>query len=313
MAGAEAAHSLHRDFVRVTHPDRVIDTESGATKAELVEFYASVSALMLPHLRARPVALLRAPDGIGGSLFFQKHAEAAELPGVALLDRKLDPGHAPLLAIPARQGLLSAAQMNTIELHTWNATARAIDRPDRIMFDLDPGSGVGWPGVRDAARLLHAFLDELGLTNFVKTSGGKGLHVVVPLRPKYHWDVVKAFSHAVVLHVAHLIPDRFVAKSGPKNRVGRIFIDYLRNAFGATTACAWSARARPGLGVSVPVAWEELAALTGASHWTVRNIAPRIAIGNAPWAAYNGARQGLAAAMRALRFDPTSEATWQHA
>ena len=299
--------------LRITSAERVIDPRSGVTKGELVEFYANVSALMLPHLRARPVALVRAPDGVDAELFFQKHADARELPGVVPQDRALDPGHEPLLTIPSQRGLLSAAQMNTIEFHTWNATTRTIARPDRLVFDLDPGEGVAWPRMQDAARLLHGFLDELGLISFAKTSGGKGVHVVVPLTPRYRWDVVKGFAHALVQHVAAVIPDRFVAKSGPKNRVGKIFIDYLRNGFGATTVCAWSARARPGMGVSVPIAWDELDALSGAAHWTVRNIAPRIAVGNTPWAAYSGARQGLAAAMKALGFDPTSEVTWQRA
>jgi len=296
---------------RVTHADRVIDAQSGTTKGELVAFYASVSALMLPHLRARPVAFLRAPDGVDGAFFFQKHAEAAELPGVMQLDPSLDPEHEPLLTIPAQRGLLSAAQMNVVEFHTWNATARRIAQPDRIVFDLDPGSGVTWRRMQEATQLLHGFLDELGLVSFAKTSGGKGMHVVVPLTPHLGWDAVRAFAQALVRHVAEVIPDRFVAKSGPKNRVGKIFIDYLRNGFGATTVCAWSARARPGLGVSVPIAWDELDGLGGADHWTQHNIASRIAIGNTPWADYSSTRQRLSAAMKALGFDPGSEATWQ--
>jgi len=294
--------------LRITHPDRVIDQRSGVTKGELVAFYASVSALMLPHLRARPIAMLRAPSGVDGSFFFQKHAEATQMPDLQSLDPALDPGHAPLLVVPAQRGLLAAAQLNVIEFHTWNATATAIARPDRIVFDLDPGTGVDWPQVQEAAQLLHGFLDQLGLKSFLKTSGGKGLHLVVPLAPRHDWAVLKAFAQAIVQHVAKVIPDRFVAKSGPKNRVGKIYIDYLRNGFGATTVCAWSARARPGMGVSVPLAWDELGALSGADHWTVRNIAPRLAVGNAPWAAYAAARQGLAAAMKKMAFDPKAAA-----
>ena len=289
---------------RVTHAERVIDAHSGVTKGELVDFDASVAAVMLPHLRLRPVALVRAPAGVDGELFFQKHAEASAMAGIDRLDPALDPGHEPLLAVTSREGLLSAAQLNVIEFHTWNATTRAISQPDRMVFDLDPGAGVPWASVQEAAQLLNAFLGELGLANFLKTSGGKGLHVVVPLVPRLDWDAVKGFSQAVVQHMAKLIPDRFVAKSGPKNRVGKIYIDYLRNGFGATTACAWSARARPGMGVSVRVAWEELAGLSGATHWNVRNIAARIPVGNEPWAAYSPSRQGLSAAMRALGFKP---------
>ena len=294
---------------RVTHVERVIDAKSGITKGQLIEFYASVAKLMLPHLKARPVSLMRAPDGIAGEQFFQKHAEGRALANVDVLDRGLYPAHEPLLAISNALGLLSSAQMNVIEFHTWNATTRALDRPDRMVFDLDPGEGVAWPQVREATQLLKGFLDELGLKSFLKTSGGKGLHVVVPLTPKFDWDTVKAFSRAIVVHMAEVIPQRFVAKSGPKNRVGRIFIDYLRNGLGATTVCAWSARARAGRGVSVPLAWDELAGLKSAAQWTVLDIGERLAVGNAPWDGYTAARQSLVQPMKALGFDPKKDVT----
>jgi len=190
--------------------------------------------------------------------------------------------------------------MNTVEFHTWNATSNAIAKPDRICFDLDPGEGVGWPRVQEAALLMRALLDELGLPAFLKTSGGKGLHVIVPIKRHYGWDEVKDFSRAVVEHLAQTIPARFVAKSGPKNRVGRIFVDYLRNGFGATTASAWSARARPGMGVSVPVEWDELPKLQSGAHWTLANVEERIPVGNGPWVEMERARVALGAAMRRL-------------
>ena len=171
-----------------------------------------------------------------------------------------------------------------------------------MTFDLDPGEGIGWQQVQEAAQLVRAFLGELKLPAFLKTSGGKGLHVVVPLKKQFDWDTVKDFSAAIVQHLARTLPDRFVAKSGPKNRVGRIFIDYLRNGFGATTACAWSARARPGLGISVPVAWNELSGLQGGAQWTVSTVQERLAIGNAPWKDYSGNQAPLAAAMKTLGF-----------
>ena len=302
-APRKPAAKLPGEF-RVTHAERVVDAQSGVTKGQLVEFYASVAEQMLPHLKARPVSLMRAPDGVSGEQFFQKHAEGRALANVDILDRGLYPSHAPLLAISNALGLMSAAQMNVIEFHTWNATTRAMDRPDRMVFDLDPGEGVAWPQVREATQLLKGFLDELGLKSFLKTSGGKGLHVVVPLTPKFDWDTVKDFSHAIVAHMAEVIPQRFVAKSGPKNRVGRIFIDYLRNGLGATTVCAWSARARPGMGVSVPLAWDELTGLKSAAQWTVRDMGERLAIGNGPWDGYTAARQSLVKPMKVLGFDP---------
>jgi len=294
--------------LRITHADRVIDSSTGFTKQNVVEHYAQVAALMLPHLKARPTSLVRAPSGIGGELFFQKHVEAGSIPGIKLLDPALDPGHEALLEIPSAEALLSATQLNVIEFHTWNATTRAIHKPDRMTLDLDPGEGVAWPQMQEAAQLVHAFLDELKLSSFLKTSGGKGLHVVVPLKRQYDFDTVKDFSHALVLHLAAVIPQRFAAKSGPKNRIGKIFPDYLRNGFGATTVCAWSLRARPGMGVSVPVAWDELESLTGGAHWTAQTLGARLAVGNQPWDAYEASRNGLSAAMKQLGFKPAARA-----
>jgi len=289
---------------RVTHPERVIDASTGITKGELVAYYAQVAPLMLPHLEDRPVALLRAPSGIEGEKFFQKHAGARALPHVTSLDPSLDPGHGALLAISSTPALMSVAQMNTVELHTWNATAKVIGKPDRMIFDLDPGEGVGWKAVRDAATLVRSMLEELRLAPFLKSSGGKGLHVVVPLKPEYDWGVVKAFSKAVVEHLARVLPQRFVAKSGSSNRVGRIFVDYLRNGRGATTVAAWSARARPGMGISVPMEWEELDGMKALPGWSVRDFQSRLETGNAPWKAYARSRRSLAAAMKKLDFKP---------
>ena len=292
--------------LRLTNPDRVIDPSTGFTKKNLVEHYAAVAALILPHLKARPVSLVRAPSGIAGELFFQKHAEATSIPGIKLLNPALDPGHAALLEIASAAALLAATQVNVVEFHTWNATTNAIHKPDRMTFDLDPGEGVGWPEVQEAAQLVQTFLTELGLPGFLKTSGGKGLHVVVPLRRGHDFATVKDFSHAMVTHLARVLPQRFVAKSGPKNRIGKIFVDYLRNGFGATTVAAWSVRARPGLGVSVPVAWDELAALTSGAHWTAQTLGGRLDTGNQPWRDYAKSAKGLSAAMKQLGFKPTT-------
>lgn len=281
---------------RLTHPERVIDTESGATKLDLARYYALVAPLMLPHLAGRPVAFLRAPQGVGKQMFFQKHLEHA-MPGVVTLP-KLDPGHPPLLEVASAEALMSAVQMNVVEFHTWNAHKDAIEKPDRIVFDLDPGEGVTWPTVVEGAQLLRVLLTELGLASWLKTSGGKGLHVVVPLRRQLDWDTVKGGAQAIVRHLAATLPDRFVAKSGPRNRVGKIFVDYLRNGRGATTVAAWSARARPGLGVSVPLAWDELERVKHGDQWNVRNIHERLDVGDAPWDDY--APQPLAQALKTL-------------
>ncbi len=292
--------------LRITHPERVIDASTGITKGDLVAYYAQVAPLLLPHLEDRPVALLRAPEGVDGEKFFQKHAQPRALPELKRLDPKLDPGNAALLVIPSTVALLSAAQMNVVELHTWNATSKSIEKPDRLIFDLDPGEGVKWGQVREAAQLVHKLLEQLKLRAFLKTSGGKGLHVVVPLKPDLGWDESKGFSQHLVQHLARVIPQRFVAKSGPSNRVGRIFVDYLRNGRGATTAAAWSARVRPGMGISVPLEWDELPDLPEPPVWTVRDFAERLDIGNRPWKNYERSRQTLDAAMRALDYDGKS-------
>jgi bifunctional non-homologous end joining protein LigD len=279
--------------VKVSHPERVIDSASGVTKIELVRFYESVADWMLPHLRQRPVSLVRAPQGIGGQLFFQRHAEAA-IRGVTTLDAKLSPGHAPLLVVDSVEALMATAQLNVIEFHTWNSTARQIDKPDRVVFDLDPGEGLGWRDMQQAALLMRTMLDELGLKSWLKTSGGKGLHVVMPLAPRRDDAEVKEFARAVTAHMARALPQLFVAKSGPSNRVKRIFIDYLRNGHGQTTVAAFSARARSGLGVSMPVAWEQLDELKSGAQWTVRTAREYLSFQTEdPWAGYWRSRQTI--------------------
>ncbi|CAN7313100.1 DNA ligase D [Pseudomonas brassicacearum] len=283
--------------VRITHPERVIDASSGTTKLQLAEYYASVAEFILPELADRPVALVRAPDGIAGELFFQKNAERLAIPGITSLDKALT--GQPVMIINNAEALIGAVQMSTVELHTWNATSVDLDKPDRFVLDLDPDPALPWKSMVEATQLTLSVLDELGLKAFLKTSGGKGIHVVVPLTRKLGWDEVKGFSHAIVSHMAKLLPDRFSAVSGPKNRVGRIFIDYLRNGLGATTICAYAARTREGLPVSVPVFREEVAELKGANLWNVHNVHERLAeVGHEPWAGIKRTRQSITAEMR---------------
>ncbi|MCC2673889.1 MAG: ATP-dependent ligase-like protein [Ramlibacter sp.] len=302
-AARPAAGATLPPTLRISNPDRIVDPQSGTTKIELVRYYALVGPLMMEHLKGRPIAMVRAPDGIEGQLFFQKHLDRYKMEGVAPLDPAIFPGHPAMLEIANERGLLSAAQMNVIEFHTWNGVKAAIDKPDRMTFDIDPGEGVTWPQIQEAATLVRTMLQELGLPCFLKTSGGKGLHLVVPLKKQWDWDTVKSFSQAIVQHLSRTLPDRFVAKSGASNRVGRIFIDYLRNGYGATTACAWSVRARPGLGISVPVRWDELPALKSGAHWTLGMVHSRLDQGNAPWADYEASRTSLGAAMKKLGFE----------
>ena len=282
--------------LRLTHPDRVIDATTGTTKREVAQYYAQVADWLLPQLKNRPVALVRAPDGLGGELFFQKNAGQLHIPHM-LSYSKAQAGQAAMV-LNRVDSLLGAVQMNMLELHTWNATDKDFDRPDRFVLDLDPDPALPWKAMLEATQLTLTLLDELGLKVFLKTSGGKGMHLVVPLTRRAGWDEVKDFSHALVEHMAGLFPDRLSAVSGPKNRVGRIFIDYLRNGRGATTVAAYSLRAREGLPVSVPIWREELTQLKGANQWNIGNLLTRLAEVDDPWAEMAGTRQSITVRMR---------------
>ena len=276
-----------KTLLKITHPERVIDPLSGTQKQQLAQFYESISEWVLPFLRHRPVSLLRAPEGIEGEQFFQKHSERLAIPHIKQLDAALDPGHAPLMEIDSVQALVGAVQMGTVEFHTWGATSDKIETPDLFVLDLDPDPALPWKSMLEAAQLTLSVLDELGLDAFVKTSGGKGLHLVVPLARRDGWEPVKAFAKAIAQFMTAQLPERFTATSGPKNRVGKIFIDYLRNARGASTVAAYSVRARPGLPVSVPVSRKELQGLRGAQQWTVANLHQRLqGLKEDPWEGY---------------------------
>ena len=297
-AAASSANSAGK--IKISNPERIIDKTIGATKMELARFYAEVAPWALPHLRHRPLALVRAPEGIDGELFFQKHTEKLSIPHITQLDTALFPDHAALMTIDTPEALVSAAQMGTIELHTWNAVAPVLDHPDRFVLDLDPDPALPWKRMVEATQLTQTLLDEIGLQSFLKTSGGKGLHILVPLEPVHDWAEVKAFSQAIAQYMAKLMPQHFSAVSGPKNRVGRIFIDYLRNSQGASTVAAYSVRAREGLGVSVPIHRDELADLKGANLWTIRNLMPRLEEqgDDDPWAGIDATGQRITADMR---------------
>ncbi|MDR8016088.1 DNA ligase D [Ectopseudomonas guguanensis] len=283
--------------VPISHPQRVIDPDSGTTKLQLAQFYADIAEWLLPYLRNRPVSLVRAPDGVGGEQFFQKHAERLAIPNIKHLDPKLDPGHARLMEIDSVPALVGAAQMGCIEFHRWGATSDRIETPDHFVLDLDPDPALPWRSMLEATRLTLAVLDELGLQAFLKTSGGKGMHIIVPLARHADWDTVKGFAKALAQFMARQLPERFTATSGPKNRVGKIFIDYLRNGRGASTVSAYSVRARPGLPVSVPIARGELDGLRSAQQWTVANLQQRLdGLREDPWTGYAN-RQRLTRAM----------------
>jgi len=287
--------------ISISHPARVIDPDSGLTKLDVALYYEKIAPDLLPHLENRPVSLVRLPDGLKGEQFFQKHLGKGLIAEAKLLDPDLDPGHPPLLVLETPAAVVGAAQMGMVELHTWNSIAGSIERPDRIIFDLDPDPALPWARVLEAAELTRTLLVELGVKSFVKTSGGRGLHIAVPLRRLHDWDTARDFSRAVAVHLAAAIPTHFSAKMGAANRVGKVFVDYLRNNRGATTVSAYSLRARPGLPVSVPVTWEELVEIKQSDQWNRRNVHERLADLTAdPWRDYEGSRQSLRKAITLL-------------
>ena len=270
----------------ISHPERVID-DTGITKLDLFNYYKLVGDLFFPHLKQRPVALLRAPEGIAKEMFFQKHTGNHKIKGFSEII--IDDDKQARIEVVSKSGICNAVQMNVIEFHTENNLSDAINMPNRIVFDLDPGEGLSWKKMQEATLLLHQFLNEISLPSFIKTSGGKGFHLVIPIKPKYEWETIKTLSEIIAKHVAANLPALFVAISGPRNRKGKIFIDYLRNGSGSTTVSAWSARARSGIGISVPIHVEEVMEINSGDHWTIKNVESRLDVGNDPWKDYQSA------------------------
>lgn len=278
--------------VRLTHPDKVLFPGQGVTKLDLVHHYRRVAAAILPFLAGRPVSLVRCPAGEGEACFFQKHGGAG-LPGaIGRVELpETDGGTGEYLLIASEAALVAAVQMGTLELHAWGARADDIERPDRIVIDLDPDPSVGFADVKAAAELLRHVLGDLGLTGFPLVTGGKGVHVLVPIVRRHEWPVVKAFARGLAAELARREPDRFTLNLKKAARVGRIFVDYLRNERGSTAIVPWSSRARPGAPVAVPVGWGELDGLERADAFGLGDVAARL--GQDPWPGWRGLRQTI--------------------
>jgi bifunctional non-homologous end joining protein LigD len=290
-APAKAKKPARSGAVKFTHPDRIYWTDVEITKQQLADYYTSVWDLMAPHVVRRPLALVRCPAGIGGQCFFQKHAAAGLVSD--RIKRHKDSHGEELIYIEDLDGLLTLVQAGTLEIHVWGSTIDDVEHANRLVFDLDPGDGVKWTDVNKAARELRDRLAELKLESFVKTTGGKGLHVVVPTDGT-PWDEIKDFAHAMVLTMAEDAPDKYVSKMTKSLRAGKIFIDYLRNGRGATAVVAYSTRARPGATVSVPVAWDELGPRLTPDKFTLLNLGRRLgAVKQDPWAEMDKVKQGL--------------------
>ena len=294
-APPEAAKPAPKPTVKLTHPDRVYWPDAGVSKQGLADYYAQVWPRMAPHLVNRPVALLRCPGGIEGQCFFQKHAWKGLSREILTFHDPLDDADAePLVAVDGLPGLIGLVQGGALEIHTWQSTLDDLEHPDQAVFDLDPGEGVGWPAMIAAAEQVRDRLDKLGFAAFVKTSGGKGLHVVTPLKPAAGWDAVRAFAADLAKAMAADDPDRYVATITKSKRTGRILIDYLRNGRNNTAIAPYATRARPGAAVSMPLAWEDLGPEIGPAHFTVANAPARVANTPDPWSDFRAAARPLA-------------------
>jgi bifunctional non-homologous end joining protein LigD len=280
-----AAMALPQSGVTLTHPERLYWPEDNVTKEGLARYYAKVWRFIQPYVVNRPLALLRCPEGIDGhQRFFQKHAwKGVSVHIEEIIDPK-DKSGVKLLRIRDFDGLTALVQSAALEIHPWGTTTDRWETPDMLTMDLDPAEDVPWHAVIAAARELKQRLEGDGLAAFVKTSGGKGLHVVVPLKPKAGWAKVKSYAKAMADQMSKDQPDKYLATATKAERQGRIFIDYLRNGRGNTAVAAYSTRARPGAAVSMPLGWDELCDDVGPAHFTVHNAwAHLAALATDPW------------------------------
>jgi bifunctional non-homologous end joining protein LigD len=285
--------------VRLTSPDRVLFEGQGITKRDLVEYYRAVADRILPHLEGRPLTLVRCPRGRAQQCFVQRKAGAGVPEAVPRVEVGDGGSRATYLMVDSLPALLSLVQLGVLELHVWSARRDRLDRPDRMILDLDPGPGLSFAAVREAAHLLRGRLEELGLRSFVKTSGGKGLHLVVPLARRHPWEETRAFARALAEEAERGDPARFVAEAAKSERSGRVFVDYLRNAWSASAVAAYSTRAHPGAPVSTPLSWRELDGLERPQDLSVATVPGRLAaLREDPWEGFAGLRQTITRRMR---------------
>ncbi|HVJ25455.1 MAG TPA: DNA ligase D [Burkholderiales bacterium] len=295
---AEAPPASPPAQIRITHPERLIWPSLKITKADLVRYYAEVGDWMLPHAANRPLTLVRCPDGAEAKCFYQRHLGMGASPGELKQIDRARSSKGKYLYLDTKNGILSAVQNGAVEFHTWGASIPDIQHPDRITMDLDPGPDIEWSDLVRGTRLTRTLLEKLGLKCFLKTTGGKGLHVVAPLEPKLPWDEVKEFTRLVAEFLVKAEPKLFVAEMAKAKRTGRVYVDYLRNAETASAVAAYSARARKEAGVSTPLEWDELGRADLREKFTVLTLPKRLAkLTLDPWAEYSSTRQSITKAM----------------
>ena len=257
--------------IQFSNPNKVLFSKGSITKIDLADYYRAVSALMLPHIKSRPLSLLRCPDGVGGNCFFQKRL-GMEAPG--LFEHEVTSPRAKnssVIYLKSQEGLMSLVQLGALEIHSWGARLQDLLHPDEVVFDLDPGLNVDWPQIVEGARLVRRLVGGLGLESFVKLTGGKGVHVHVPISGHYTWAQIKGFSKTIAQYLCETRPDLFLSKMSKEKRRGKIFVDYLRNGFGATFISPYSLRANAEGAIAVPIAWSHLAKVR-ANSVTINNF-----------------------------------------
>jgi bifunctional non-homologous end joining protein LigD len=293
---ATKSASLKFGAVALTHAERVVFSADGHSKRDVADYYAAVMPQFLPGVRGRPLSIVRCPDGVAGACFFQKHL-LPSLKYVRSVRLKEASGtSADYLFVDNADGVRELVQFNALEFHPWAATAQDPEHADYIVFDLDPAPDVVWRRVIAAATQVRDLLGDIGLISFVRTTGGKGLHVVVPLRPAVAWATAKLFAQAFATSLAGARPREFIAVANKSRRDGKIFVDYLRNARGATSVASYSLRARPGAGVAMPLSWQELGKVKRGDAFTLKNAPKHVrSRGEDPWASFARLKQSLPA------------------
>jgi bifunctional non-homologous end joining protein LigD len=272
----EKASALVVAGITITHPDRVISETGHITKGELAEYYAAVAPFLLPLIARHPLSLLRCPSGIDGECFYQRNPGKGLGPDVHPFEFRHKGKKYEYLYIKDEKGLIEVIQMGAIEIHPWGASIDAIDYPDRLIFDLDPAPDVPFEALRLAAQDMKQRLERKGLESTLKCTGGKGLHVSVPLAGKDKWPVVKTFAAAVAQEMVAAAPEAYIATMSKEKRAGKIFIDYFRNDYTATAIADYAVRARPGAPVATPLEWKELKSLKSASQFTMKDVLKRL-------------------------------------
>ncbi|MDF2940859.1 MAG: ykoU [Gammaproteobacteria bacterium] len=278
--------------LELSHPDKIMYPKAKVTKLELAEYYHRHIDLILPHLINRPLAILRCPQGQDHPCFYQKHPDTLAKSISSVEIKEKDGQKRPTMLIKKEQDLIHLLQFGALELHTWGSLADNIDKPDRMVFDLDPGPHVEFTAIIEAAKVLKAGLEELNLQSFVKTSGKKGLHIFVPLKRVHDWETVKVFSKNMADQMAEIASNKFVSTISKAKREGKILIDYLRNERGATCVAAYSTRATDSASISVPLSWDELDSIEASNVFDLANIEPRLNK-NDPWADYFRIKQTI--------------------